>query len=141
LLAAQLVRSQSPAPHLPKQTAASSRVSVHQAWDEAAAQLRKIALAHQGRPLENWIDAVVEWHMDALFASLERNAPDTGAVAAEFDAQISSLRGDLLAAISALRAYVDDPRGNTAPVRQQLARLELGLKQAALAGARPRRVS
>jgi hypothetical protein len=102
--------------------------------------LRKIAHTNQGRPLTAWVDAVVEWHMDALFTYLERNSPDTAGVAAEFDAQIASLRGDLLAAVTSLRAYIDDPR-RTAPVRQQLLRLELSLKQAALANMRSRRAS
>jgi transposase len=140
LLAAESARAQA-ATRRASKDAAFGRLSMHQAWDEAAAQLGKIAHTHQGRPLATWIDAVVEWHMDALFAHLERNTPQTGTIAAEHDAQIASLRGDLLTAVVSLRAYIDDPRRNAASARQQLARLEFSLKQAALAAARSRRAS
>lgn len=135
LQAAQSIRVQT-ASARPAKNTKSAQISVHQAWDEAADQLLKIAQTHQGRPLAAWLDAVVEWHMDELFAYMERNVPDSGALASEVDNQIASLRGDLLSAVTSLRAYIDDPRRNIAPVRHQLARLEISLKQATLARAR-----
>lgn len=109
--------------------------SVYRAWDEAAVQLRKIAESNQGRPFTAWIDEVVEWHMDELFAKIERHTPNVDAAGAEFNAQVANLRNTLLGVLTSLRAYLDDPRRNAAPARHQLARLELELRQAALARA------
>lgn len=133
LQAAQSARAQA---SVARQRKDAADLSVHQAWEDAAMQLRRIAEVNRGRPLEEWVDAVVEWHMDAVFAHLDRNTPDAGAAAAKFDAQFAALRSDLLSAVTSLRAYVNDPRHNAAPVRQQLARLEFGLKQATLTGSR-----
>jgi transposase len=130
LHAAQVARSQVAKPRLAKEAA---QMSVYQAWDEAAMQLQKIARVHQGRPLTAWIDSVVEWHMDALFANMECNTPRNGVVTAEFAAQIASLRSDIVTLVTSLRAYIDEPHRNLAPVRRQLARLELSLKQATFA--------
>jgi hypothetical protein len=137
LQASQSARAQSRT----SKDAGSPPLSVYQAWDEATAQLRKIAHDNHHRPIAAWIDAVVEWHMDALFAYVERNTPEPGAATAGLEAQITSLRGDLLAVVGSLRAYINDPRGTISPVRLQLARLEHSLKQAALARARLRMVS
>jgi transposase len=119
---------------------AAQRLAANRAWEEAAAQLRKIAQAHQGKPVSAWINAVVEWHMDALFELTDRNASAAGDATAQLEAEIAELRTKLLAAIVSLQSFLDDPSRNAATARQQLGKLQEELRRAAM-DARPARAS
>jgi transposase len=111
-------------------------LSSEQAWDEATAQLRKLAQNHHGRPIAAWIDAVVEWHMDALFEYLEKVTPAERPV--EWQGDVEALRQSLLSTIALVRAYIEEPGRNTAAIRQRLAQLENGLRLGPTAGVRKR---
>ncbi len=106
------------------------------AWDDAAAQLRRIALAHHGRPITAWIDAVVEWHMDALFVSEERHAARDSRAASDVKALIAGLGEDvgelqtrMLGLVDAMRTYLDRPAHNAKAARQQLRQIQDELSQ------------
>jgi hypothetical protein len=115
---------------------AHAHLASERAWDNATAQLRKLAQAHHGRPLASWIDAVVEWHMDAMFAYLEKNAAAGGAPDSRGD--IAALRRDLLATVTLLRTYIEEPGRNTAAIRQRLSQLEAALRQDTMTAGRSR---
>jgi transposase len=114
------VATQRPAPRLPD-------LSTH-AWDNAAAQLRRIAQAHHGKPISAWVEAVVEWHMDSLFAHMESATPPQ---APGTHTEMHELRTAMIEAITSLRAYVDDPDRNRTAVKQQLTTLRYDLMQSA----------
>lgn len=126
----------------PRAHFAAQRLAANRAWEEASAQLRKIVQAHQGKPASTWINAVVEWHMDSLFAEIERTSgsgiQDDDAL--RLKADISDLRTKLLATLTALRIYADDPARNAPVVKRQLAKLQDELLQAAI-GTRPAKIS
>lgn len=111
---------------------AAQRLAANRAWEEAAAQLRKIAQAHQGKPVSAWINAVVEWHMDALFELTDRNADAAGDATAQLEEKIAELRTKLLAAIVSVQSFLDDPSRNAAVARQQLGKLQEELRRAAM---------
>lgn len=108
-------------------------------WDEAAAELRRIAHAHHGKPIAAWVDAVVEWHMDALFAEAEKHRSER--VPQMFDTEMNELRRIALDLIIALRTYVDDPDRTGAKVAQQLGKLRYELMQAQMGPPRQVRTS
>ncbi len=106
------------------------------AWDDAADELRAIARDHHGKPIAAWIEVVIEWHMDALFAQAERllATPQQNGLD-QVSADIEDLRSKLLDAVTSLRSYVDDPAHHAA-VKLQLSKIRHELERSRFASRR-----
>lgn len=90
------------------------------AWLAASNDLYKLAQAHHGKPREAWIDAIVEWHMDSLFAytaALDGNSPP---LLSRLARDFSGLQAELLRVLIGLRLYVDGPALNGAQLQTVL---------------------
>jgi hypothetical protein len=111
------------------------------AWEEASAELHELSQAFAGKPIDTWIDAVVEWHMDSLFRHSERsrNVGATDSVSADrIIADVTEIRNKFLVALTCLRHYVDDPARNAPATRAVLGTLFDEMSRPAELGSRAR---
>jgi transposase len=117
------------------------RKDANNAWRQAEEELRKLAHAHAGEPTSQWVEAIVEWHMDSLFAEgsdkhNEAARDDKGqqSAVARLATEMIDLRLCLLNALACLQSYADDPVHNAAPTKARLRQL---IKELTRPGASP----
>ena len=115
----------------------------------AAAELEQLVRIHQGQPIDDWLDTILEWHLNAQAAHDTAQwipgmaASDEPAVTQAVErfhqhsfkltvdrltAEIVDLRVKLLTAIACMNSYAEDPQNNVSAAKATLKMLlhELG---------------
>ncbi len=129
------------------------------AWNDAAAQLNLLAQANAGKPIAEWIGAVVEWHMDAAFRQEERawipgmagthdplvekaverfNQHNFKSTVERLTADIAEIKMKLHAALASIVFYADNPAKNASNASAALKKLLQELTAADTPPAMPR---